>query len=62
MEEQRVIQKILKKENYRLQQSFKEKVILENILLLKVDLLKIQVNELSQFHFKVKLRKLLKNL
>ena len=62
LEEQRVTQKILKQENYRLQQSFKEKAILENILLRKVDLLKVQVDELSQFHFKVKLRKLLKNL
>ena len=62
LEEQRVTQKILKKENYKLQQSFKEKVILENNLLRKVDLLKVQVDELSQFHFKVKLRKLLKNL
>ena len=62
LEEQRVTQQILKKENDRLQQSFKEKVIFENILLRKVDLLKVQVDELSQFHFKVKLRKLLKNL
>ena len=62
LEEQRVTQKILKQENYRFQQSFKEKAILENILLRKVDLLKVQVDELSQFHFKVKLRKLLKNL
>jgi hypothetical protein len=62
LEEQRVTQQILKKENDRLQQSFKENVILENILLRKVDLLKVQIDELSQFHFKVKLRKLLKNL
>ena len=62
LEEQRITQKILKQENYRLLQSFKEKAILENILLRKVDLLKVQIDELSQFHFKVKLRKLLKNL
>ena len=62
LEEQRITQQILKKENDRLQQSFKENVILENILLRKVDLLKVQVDELSQFHFKAKLRKLLKNL
>ena len=62
LEEQRITQKILKQENYRLLQSFKEKAILENILLRKVELLKVQIDELSQFHFKVKLRKFLKNL
>ena len=62
LEEQKVTQEILKFENYRLQQSFKEKITLENKLLEKVDQLKDQVDELNEFHFKAKLRKLLKNL
>ena len=62
LEEQKVTQEILKFENYRLQQSFKEKITLENKLLKKVDQLKDQVDELNEFHFKAKLRKLLKNL
>ena len=62
LEEQKVTQEILKFENYRLQQSFKEKITLENKLLKKVEQLKDQVDELNEFHFKAKLRKLLKNL
>ena len=62
LEEQKVTQEILKFENYRLQQSFKKKITLENKLLKKVDQLKDQVDELNEFHFKAKLRKLLKNL
>ena len=62
LEEQKVAQEVLKFENYRLQQSFKEKITLENKLLEKVDQLKDQVDELNEFHFKAKLRKLLKNL
>ena len=62
LKEHEVTQQKLEKENNRLQQSVKEKVVLENNLLWKVDLLSNQVEELNQFHFQVKLRKLLKRL
>ena len=61
-EEQKVAQQKLEKENNRLQQSVKEQLVLENNLLWKVDLLNNQVEELNQFHFQVKIRKLLKRL
>ena len=62
LKEHEVTQQKLEKENNRLQQSVKEKIVLENNLLWKVDLLNNQVEELNQFHFQVKLRKLLKRL
>ena len=59
-------QQKLKEDNYKLKQSFqeelREKILMENNLLLKLDLLQDQVKELNEFHFQVKLRKLLKNL
>ena len=62
LEEYRLAQQKLKEENYRLQQSFQEKITFENNLLLKMDLLLEQVDELNEFHFQMKLKKLLKNL
>ena len=62
LKEHEVTQQKLEKENNRLQQSVKEKEVLENNLLWKVNLLSNQVEELNQFHFQVKLRKLLKHL
>ena len=62
LKEHEVTQQKLEKENNRLQQSVKEKEVLENNLLWKVDLLSNQVEDLNQFHFQVKLRKLLKRL
>ena len=62
LKEHEVTQQKLEKENNRLQQSVKEKEVLENNLLWKVNLLSNQVEELNQFHFQVKLRKLLKRL
>ena len=55
-------QKRLEEDNSRLQKSFNEKISIENSLYIKVDLLRAQVRELNEFHFQVKLRKLIKKL
>ena len=55
-------QKRLEEDNSRLQKSFNEKISIENSLYIKVDLLRDQVRELNEFHFQVKLRKLIKKL
>ena len=55
-------QKRLEEDNSRLQKSFNEKISIENSLYIKVDLLRDQVRELNEFHFQIKLRKLIKYL
>ena len=57
---------IVNEDNYRLKLSLKnqmeERIQSENRLLLKINELKSQVKDLDDFHFQVKLRKLIKNL
>ena len=57
---------IVNEDNYRLKLSLKnqmeERIQSENRLLLKINELKNQVKDLDDFHFQVKLRKLIKNL
>ena len=57
---------IVNEENYRLKLSLKnqmeERIQSENRLLLKINELQSQVKDLDDFHFQVKLRKLIKNL
>ena len=57
---------IVNEDNYRLKLSLKnqmeERIQSENRLLLKINELQSQVKDLDDFHFQVKLRKLIKNL
>ena len=62
LEEQKLAQKRLEEDNFRLQKSFNEKISMENNLYIKVNLLRDQVKELNEFHFQVKLRKLIKKI
>ena len=62
LKEQKLAQRRLEVDNFRLQKSFNEKISMENNLLIKVNLLGDQVKELNEFHFQAKLRKLVKKL
>ena len=62
LEEQKLTQKRLEEDNFRLQKSFNEKISMENNLYIKVNLLRDQVKELNEFHFQVKLRKIIKKI
>ena len=62
LEEQKLAQRRLELDNLRLQKSFNRIISIENNLLIKMNLLQDQVQELNEFHFQAKLRKLVKKL
>ena len=62
LEEQKLAQRKLEIDNLRLQKSFNGIISMENNLLIKVNLLRDQVNELNEFDSQAKLRKLIKKL
>ena len=62
LEEQKLAQRKLEIDNLRLQKSFNGIISMEKNLLIKVNLLRDQVNELNEFDSKAKLRKLIKKL